>query len=107
MTIKPIDLQTNVAHMHEIAKSEQGRSVAYVEGQHKLEKNSAEEARRIRSRLEENKHAEKTSIKREEKHGYKKDKRLHQEEDEDEKKTDGISDSAKSESIGLNIDVKI
>ena len=106
MTIKPIDLQTNVAHMHEIAKSEQGRSVAYVEGQHKLEKNAAEEARRVRSRLEENKHAEKTSIMREEKHGYKKEKRLQHSEEED-KESGESSDLTKQENIGLNIDVKI
>jgi hypothetical protein len=106
MTIKPIDLQTNIAHMHDIAKTEQGRSAAYIDGQHALEKNAEEEARRIRNKLEENKHAEKTIIMREERQKYKRNKRYQQELNGREKKTEEKSNSLKQENIGLKIDVK-
>ena len=66
MSIKPIDLQTDIAHMHEIAKGEHGRAAAYIEGQHSLEEDAEEKARRTKDKLEENKQAEKTSIMREE-----------------------------------------
>jgi hypothetical protein len=106
MTIKPIDLQTNIAHMHDIAKTEQGRSAAYIDGQHSLEKNAEEEARRIRNKLEENKHAEKTSIMREERQRYKRDKRYQHEVNGKEKNVEEKSNSLKQENIGLKIDVK-
>lgn len=106
MTIKPIDLQTNIAHMHDIAKNEQGRSAAYIEGQHSMEKNAGEEARRIRSKLEENKHAEKTIIMREERQRYKRDKRYRHDVNEEEKNGGEKSNSLKQENIGIKIDVK-
>ncbi|MBN2402532.1 MAG: hypothetical protein JXN64_09030 [Spirochaetes bacterium] len=106
MTIKPIDVQTNIAHLHEIAKGEHGRSAAYIHGEHILEKNAEEEARRIRNKLEENKHAEKTLIMREERQKQKKDKG-HQHEDADN--NDNSEEKAnllKQTNIGLRIDVK-
>lgn len=105
MTIKPIDLQTNIAHLHEIAKNEHSKSAVFVEREHSLEKNAEEGANRIRSKLEENKHAEKTSIMREEGFKGKREKQLKQEnnnkENQEEKK-----DILKNEKMGLNIDVK-
>jgi hypothetical protein len=106
MTIKPIDIQTNIAHMHDIAKIEHGRSAAYIEGQHSLEKNAEEEARRIRNKLEENKHAEKTSIMREENLRKKKDKKYRYGQNGKEQVSEEKSDSLKPENIGLKIDVK-
>jgi hypothetical protein len=106
MSIKPIDLQTNIAHMHDIAKSEQGRSAAYIDGQHSLEKNAGEEGRRIRNKLEENKHAEKTVIMREERQRYKRDKRYQHEINDNEKNAEEKQNSIKQENVGLKIDVK-
>ncbi len=106
MSIKPIDLQTNVAHMHEIAKGEHGRSAALIEGQHSLEENAEEHARRIRNKLEENKQAEKTSIKREE--GFKKKNEKKSLHDKNSNKVTSDEDQAlmKEEKMGLMIDVK-
>jgi hypothetical protein len=106
MTIKPIDIQTNIAHMHDIAKIEHGRSAAYIEGQHSLEKNAEEEAKRIRNKLEENKHAEKTVIMREERQRQKKDKKYRNNPDDNEHIEGEKSNSLISENIGLKIDVK-
>jgi len=40
MAIKPIDLQTNIAQMIEVARGEHSRNVAVVEQQHILSKES-------------------------------------------------------------------
>jgi hypothetical protein len=106
MTIKPIDLQTNIAHMHEIAKGEHGRGAAYIQGQHSLEKNAEEDARRIRNKLEENKHAEKTSIMREENPKHKKDKKFMHDTGDSKNDAESGDDIYKDENIGLKIDVK-
>ncbi len=66
MSIKPIDMQVNVGQMHEVAKGSQVRSDAIVEQQHVLDRESSEKSNSINSKLEENKKAERTVIKREE-----------------------------------------
>ena len=105
MTIKPIDLQVNIAHMHEVAKGEHGRSAAFVEGQHSLEEDAEEQARRIRNKLEENKQAEKTSIMREE--GFKKKKeRGKMKNNSAENQSQEKGELLEDEKIGLVIDVK-
>jgi hypothetical protein len=106
MTIKPIDLQTNIAHMHEIAKGEHGRGAAFIQGQHSLEKSAEEDARRIRNKLEENKHAEKTSIKREEDNRHKKGKNFLHSGNDTENTAEPEKGTLKDENIGLKIDVK-
>ncbi len=106
MTIKPIDIQTNIAHMHDIAKTEQARSAAYIEGQHSLEKNAEEEARRIRNKLEENKHAEKTAIMREENPKQRKERKFRSVQSDDERVDEENQDLPKPDNIGLKIDVK-
>ncbi len=63
MTIKPIDLQTNLAKLVDVGKGEQARSGAIAEQQHGLEKESQEKSRLVNSKLDEAKKAEKTSIK--------------------------------------------
>jgi hypothetical protein len=67
MSIKPIDMQTNIAQMHEVARNAQVKTEAVVEQQHILDKESLEKSRLTRTRLEENKKAEKNAIMREEK----------------------------------------
>lgn len=105
MSIKPIDLQTNVAHMHEIAKGEHGRSAAFIEGQHSLEKDAEEQAKSIRNKLEENKQAEKTSIMREEGFTKKKGKKAMRDK-KDNEESEEKEESLNNEKIGLMIDVK-
>ncbi|HSV97186.1 MAG TPA: hypothetical protein VLM75_09650 [Spirochaetota bacterium] len=67
MSIKPIDMQTNIAQMHEVARNAQAKTEAVVEQQHLLDKESIEKSRLAKARLEENKKAEKNTIMREEK----------------------------------------
>lgn len=67
MSIKPIDMQTNIAQMHEVARNAQVKTEAVVEQQHILDKESLEKSRLTRAKLEENKKAEKNAIMREEK----------------------------------------
>jgi len=45
MSIKPIDMQTNIAQMHEVARNAQVKSEAVVEQQHVLDKESLERSR--------------------------------------------------------------
>ncbi len=104
MSVKPLDLQTNLSHMHEIAKGEQSRSAAVVEGRHVLEKDSGEKSKLINERLEENKKAEKTAIKREEERKKKK-KRLRKDAETMEE-AEEKSIMLKDDKIGRMIDVK-
>jgi len=62
MSIKPIDLQTNMAQMLEVGKGEQARTGAIAEQQHVMEKESDEKSKQINSKLDESKKAEKTVI---------------------------------------------
>ncbi len=70
MSIKPIDMQTNIAQMHEVARNAQVKTEAVIEQQHMLDKESLERSRLTRARLEENKKAEKNAIMREEKRHF-------------------------------------
>ncbi len=67
MSVKPIDLQTNIAQMHEVARGAQVRSEAVGEQQVLLDKESSEKSRLVSSRVDQNKKAEKTIIMDEEK----------------------------------------
>ena len=104
MSIKPIDLQTNIGQMHEIAKNEQGRSSAVVDGQHILEKHSGEDSKRISERLDENKKAEKTLIKREEGRKNKRRKLLKGAEQKEQKRK--TENALQDDKMGKMIDVK-
>ncbi len=67
MSIKPIDLQTNIGQMHEVARHSHVRTESLVEQQHVLDKESVDKGNLVNSRLEENKKAEKGIIMREDK----------------------------------------
>lgn len=67
MAIKPIDLQTNIAQMIEIARGEHVRNAAVIEQQHILSKESQEKTNIQKEKVEENKKAEQTKILNEEK----------------------------------------
>lgn len=104
MTIKPIDLQTHIAQIHEVAKGEQGRSAAVIEGQHVLEKVTSEESKLISERLDENKKGEKTAIKKEEDR-KKKRARFAGKKDRGEEQEEA-NEVVKDERMGRMIDVK-
>lgn len=105
MPIKPIDLQTNIAQMHEVAKGEQARTEGVVEQQHVLEKESNEKSRLVQSKVDENKKAERTIIKREEgkrERLLREKERQKREKEEKEGKGEAVTDNT----VGRIIDVK-
>ncbi len=67
MSIKPIDLQTNIGQLPEVGRSEQARLGNLIEQQHLLDRQAAEKSNLVNSRLEQTEKAEKTSIMDEEK----------------------------------------
>ncbi len=62
MSIKPIDLQTNLGQLHEIARNQQVKSEAVIGQQQSLDKESEKKSTLNKSRLEENKKAEKDKV---------------------------------------------
>lgn len=103
MSIKPIDMQTNVGQMHEVARNSQVRTDAILEQQHVLDKESNEKSRLINSKLEENKKAEKTIIMNEDKRRFKGEK--HKGKDKGEEKEEE-SKRMIDDKMGRIIDVK-
>ncbi len=101
MTVKPIDLQTHINQMHEVAKNTQERSAAAAVLQNVLDQESEEQTRLVNTKLDENKKMEKTSITHDE-HGKRKrhGKRKKEEESQEEDKV--LTD----ERMGKFIDVK-
>ncbi|HEY1405975.1 MAG TPA: hypothetical protein VF857_05140 [Spirochaetota bacterium] len=53
MSIKPIDMQTNIGQMHEVARKEHAQSDAVHLGLHQLDKESSDKAAVADSRLDE------------------------------------------------------
>jgi hypothetical protein len=105
MSIKPIDMQVNVAQMHEVAKSSQVRTEAIVDQQHVLDKESVDKGNLIASKLEENKKAERTVILREEKKGRHRGEQPGEHKEGDQNKRDEEHE-ARDERMGRIIDVK-
>ncbi len=62
MSIKPIDLQTNLGQMHEVGRGEHARSGAIAEQQHLLDDEAAKQSKLINSKLDETKKGEKTEV---------------------------------------------
>jgi hypothetical protein len=102
MTIKPIDLQTNIAQMIEVARGEHARNVAVVEQQHILSKESQEKTNIQKEKVEENKKAERTIILNEEKQ-FKKGKQFKEGEKKEKQEQPEVLEDTK---IGRIIDVK-
>ena len=67
MTIKPIDLQTNIGQMTEVSKNEQARQGALITQQNLLDLEANEKSIAKNSRLDEPEKGERTSIKDEDK----------------------------------------
>lgn len=69
MTIKPIDLQTNIGQMPEVSKHEHARQGSLAAQQQILDKEANEKSILKNTRLDEAEKGEKTSIKDEHKQG--------------------------------------
>lgn len=104
MSIKPIDLQTNIGQMSEIGRHEQNRHNLLVEQQLILDKESNEKSRLKNSKLDEAEKGEKTSIKDENRQGM---KHGHEGESKDEQKKDQKMNSGRmtDDKIGRIIDI--
>lgn len=108
MTVKPIDLQTNISQMLEVGKNEHARSVSLVEQQHHLDKESADKSNLVNSKLEESKKAEKTAIREDESKNKKRESRDRKGEKKKKEKEPAIQlekKPVKDEKIGRFIDV--
>jgi len=62
MSVKPIDLQTNISQITEVGKNEQVRNEALIQQQNALAGESDEKSRLVKSRMEESKKGEGAAI---------------------------------------------
>ncbi len=103
MSIKPIDIQTNIGQIHEVSRTELAKQGALAEQQNILDKEAADKSNLKKSRLDETEKGEKTSIRDEDK---KKDSRG---KNEREKKSENEAERKKEllhdERMGNLIDV--
>ncbi len=108
MSVKPIDLQTNITQMLEVGKNEHARSATLVEQQHHLDKESADKSNLVNTKLEESKKAEKTAIREDDSRNKKRESREKKGE-KDKKETEHAGKPAKKlvkdEKMGRFIDV--
>jgi sRNA-binding protein len=105
MTVKPIDLQTNISQMIEVGKNEHARSVSLVEQQHHLDKESEDKSNQVNSKLDETKKAEKTAIREDDSKNKKRESREKKEEKEAESAAKPEKKLVKDEKMGRFIDV--
>ena len=105
MTIKPIDLQTNISQMHEVGKHEHNRSISVTEQQHVLDKESADKSALINNKLDETRKGERTAIREDE--GNKKKRHEKKEQPPAEKKPGAEKKvrTMKDDKVGRIIDV--
>ena len=104
MSVKPIDFQTNIAKILDVAKDEEGRAAALSGQRQAREEEASEKSKLANSRLKENREIEKTAIEREEnrkKRGKKRGGR-----DREEKMRQEDKGVLKDEKIGNIIDIK-
>lgn len=64
MSLKPIDLQTNIGQMHEVAKNQQAKNESIVQQQYLRDNEATEKSNKADSRVEENKKGENDGIRR-------------------------------------------
>jgi hypothetical protein len=103
MTVKPIDIQTNMAQMLEVGKGEHAKQGAVAEQQHLLHKESKDKSNLVGNKLDELKEGEKTSIRDEDKKGDRKGQGGGGE--KQEKTREQQSEKIKDERMGNLIDV--
>ncbi len=92
MSIKPIDMQTNISQMLEVGRNEHAKTGAIAEQQQILDKEAAEQSKLIDSKLDEMKKGEKTAIRDEESKKKKK-------QEQKEKKEKRLAGKKKEKSI--------
>jgi hypothetical protein len=105
VTIKPIDLQTNIGQMHEVGRGEQARSEAIAGQQHLREQEANEKSNLINTRLDESKKGEKTAIRDEEKKGRHQKRSLAEKDKEKKEKKKEPEKKVKDERRGRIIDI--
>ena len=104
MTIKPIDLQTNIGQMPEISKNEHARQGALAAQQQVLDKEANEKSILKNTRLDESEKGEKTSIKDEHKEGEKYSSGHKSEQDHNKQETKS-GEKMKDDKMGKIIDI--
>lgn len=104
MSIKPLDLQTNIGQMSEVGKHEHNRQGTLAAQQQILDREASEKSNLKNTRLDESEKGEKTSIKDEHKQNekYKPGHGGGQEENNQDK---AGSEKMKDEKIGKLIDI--
>jgi hypothetical protein len=104
MTIKPIDIQTNIGQMTEVSKYEQTRQGALIAQQNILDMEANEKSIAKNNRLDEAEKGERTSIKDENKRDEK--YRFNNRDGENKKEEENKErEKMRDEKIGNNIDV--
>ncbi|MCL2155900.1 MAG: hypothetical protein FWH53_09575 [Leptospirales bacterium] len=104
MSIKPIDLQTNMGQMSEVSKYEQIRQGALIAQQNVLDMEANENSIAKNNRLDESEKGERTSIQDENKRDEK--YRFNNRDGENKKKEENSErDKMKDEKMGNNIDI--
>ena len=104
MTIKPIDLQTNIGQMSEVGKHEHARQGALAAQQQILDKEANEKSILKNARLDESEKGEKTSIKDEHKQNERHSSG-HGSEQEQKKQEKKSSEKMKDDKMGKIIDI--
>lgn len=104
MTIKPIDLQTNIGQMTEVGKHEHARLGSLAAQQQILDKEANEKSILKNTRLDESEKGEKTSIKDEHKQGEK-HAHGHMSEQDQKKNENKSSEKMKDDKMGKLIDI--
>ena len=104
MTIKPIDIQTNIVQMPEVGRNEQARQEALIAQQNILDLEANEKSIAKNNRLDEAEKGEGTSIRDEDKSDGR--SRYMNKEDENKKKEkDPKREKIRDEKMGNNIDI--
>jgi len=104
MTIKPIDIQTNIGQMTEAGKNEHTRQSALVTQQNLLDMEANEKSIAKNSRLDESEKGERTSIKDEDKRND--TNRFRNRDGENDKKEDNSKrEKMRDDRMGKNIDI--
>ena len=106
MSIKPIDLQTNMGQMHEVGRGEHARSGAIAEQQHLLDDEAKKQSQLINTKLEEAKKGEKNEVRdalTDDKEQRKKEAKEREKRKADERKKQ--QELAKDANIGRIIDI--
>lgn len=104
MTIRPIDLQTNMSQVTEVGKDAQARTEAIVQQQHGLEKESGEKARLVNARLDEAKKGESAVIRDQQKKEEKRKEHAPEHRDAEAKKK-ARQQRSKDDRMGNIIDI--